>query len=116
MIDWDREILYDRINRRVDIMLESGLLEEAREFFTHEDYVTASQAIGYKELKPYFDGEKELSECVEHLKQETRKYAKRQLTWFRKDSRICLISAGETTKYDEILKNAEKIIKKYSFF
>ena len=116
MIDWDREILYDRINRRVDIMLQNGLLEEAREFFTHEDYVTASQAIGYKELKPYFDGEKELSECVEHLKQETRKYAKRQLTWFRKDSRICLISAGETTKYDEILKNAEKIIKKYSFF
>lgn len=116
MIDWDREILYDRINRRVDIMLENGLLEEAREFFTHEDYVTASQAIGYKELKLYFDGEKELSECVEHLKQETRKYAKRQLTWFRKDSRISLISAGETTKYDEILKNAEKIIKKYSFF
>lgn len=116
MIDWDREVLYDRINRRVDIMLEKGLLEEAMEFFTHEDYVTASQAIGYKELKPYFDGEKELSECVEHLKQETRKYAKRQLTWFRKDSRISLISAEETTKYDEILKNAEKIIKKYSFF
>ena len=116
MIDWDREVLYDRINRRVDIMLEKGLLEEAREFFTHEDYVTASQAIGYKELKPYFDGEKELSECAEHLKQETRKYAKRQLTWFRKDSRISLISAEETTKYDEILKNAEKIIKKYSFF
>lgn len=116
MIDWDREILYDRINRRVDIMLEKGLLEEARGFFTHEDYVTASQAIGYKELKPYFDGEKELSECAEHLKQETRKYAKRQLTWFRKDSRISLISAEETTKYDEILKNAEKIIKKYSFF
>ena len=68
-----------------------------------------------RSLSP-FDGEKELSECVEHLKQETRKYAKRQLTWFRKDSRISLISAGETTKYDEILKNAEKIIKKYSFF
>lgn len=116
MIDWDREVLYDRINRRVDIMLRLGLLEEAKEFFTHDDYVTASQAIGYKELKPYFDGEKELSECVEHLKQETRKYAKRQLTWFRKDSRINLISANETTKYDEILKNAEKIIKKYSFF
>lgn len=116
MIDWDREVLYHRINQRVDIMLEMGLLGEAREFFTHDDYVTASQAIGYKELKPYFDGEKELSECVEHLKQETRKYAKRQLTWFRKDSRISLISADETTKYDEILKNAEKIIKKYSFF
>lgn len=116
MIDWDREVLYDRINRRVDIMLQMGLLEEAREFFTHDDYVTASQAIGYKELKPYFDGEKELSECIEHLKQETRKYAKRQLTWFRKDSRINLISADKTTKYDEILKNAEKIIKKYSFF
>ena len=116
MIDWDRETLYDRINKRVDIMLDMGLLEEAREFFTHDDYVTASQAIGYKELKPYFDGEKPLQECVEHLKQETRKYAKRQLTWFRKDSRISLISADETTKYDEIIKNAEKILKKYSFF
>lgn len=115
MIDFDREILYERINKRVDIMLETGLLEEAREFFTHDDYVTASQAIGYKELKPYFDGVSDLSECIEKLKQETRRYAKRQLTWFRKDNRIARISATETTEYEEILKKAENLVKKYSF-
>lgn len=58
MPDYPREILYDRINRRTDIMLEKGLLEEAREFFTHSNYVTAAQAIGYKELKPFLDGKK----------------------------------------------------------
>lgn len=115
MIDFDREILYERINKRVDIMLETGLLEEAREFFTHDDYVTASQAIGYKELKPYFDGVADLTECVEKLKQETRRYAKRQLTWFRKDSRITAIPANRATKYEEILKKAENLVKKYSF-
>ncbi len=115
MIDFDREILYERINKRVDIMLETGLLEEAREFFAHGDYVTASQAIGYKELKPYFDGVADLSECVEKLKQETRRYAKRQLTWFRKDSRITAIPANKATEYEEILKKAENLVKKYSF-
>lgn len=115
MIDWDRDILYDRINRRVDIMIENGLLEEAKEFFTHDNYVTASQAIGYKELRPYFDGEKSLEECVGHLKQETRRYAKRQLTWFKKDDRISRIAADDTVKYEKILKNAENLVKKYSF-
>lgn len=115
MIDYDRETLYSRIDKRVDLMIEAGLLEEAEEFFTHKDYVTASQAIGYKELKPYFDGECSLTEAVENLKRETRRYAKRQLTWFRKDSRINRISADNTTEYDKILKNAEILVKKYSF-
>lgn len=116
MIDHPREVLYERIDRRVDIMLEAGLIDEAREFFTHTDYVTASQAIGYKELKPYLDGELTLEECVETLKRETRRYAKRQLTWFKRDSRIEHISAPKDVKYDKILKNAEKLVKKYSFF
>ena len=115
MIDYDRETLYSRIDKRVDLMIEAGLLAEAEEFFTHKDYVTASQAIGYKELKPYFDGECSLTEAVENLKRETRRYAKRQLTWFRKDSRINRISADNTTEYDKILKNAEILVKKYSF-
>lgn len=68
MPDYPRQALYQRIDKRVDIMLERGLLEEAREFFTHKDYVTAAQAIGYKELKPFLDGEKELLECVDRLK------------------------------------------------
>ena len=116
MIDHPREVLYERIDSRVDAMLEAGLIEEAREFFTHNDYVTASQAIGYKELKPYIDGVLPLEECVETLKRETRRYAKRQLTWFKKDSRIEHISAPKDVKYDKILKNAENLIKKYSFF
>lgn len=115
MIDYeDREILYDRIDRRVDIMMENGLLEEAREFFTHDNYVTAAQAIGYKELKPYFDGEAELTECIEKLKRETRRYAKRQMTWFRKDMRIYRISSSKSTNYEKILEIAENLVKKYS--
>ncbi len=84
----DRNVLYDRINLRVDIMLKNGLLEEAKDFYDTSSDTTACQAIGYKELAPYFKGEKELSECVEKLKQETRHYAKRQLTWFRKNENI----------------------------
>lgn len=115
MIDYPREELYARIDKRVDMMLEAGLLEEAREFFTHDDYPTAAQAIGYKELKPYLDGERTLEECTDTLKRETRRYAKRQLTWFKKDSRIEHISTVSAVNYDKILKNAEKLIKKYSF-
>lgn len=110
----DRQQLYDRINKRVDIMLQQGLLEEAREFFSHDDYATAAQAIGYKELKPYFDGEKTLEECIERLKQQTRRYAKRQLTWFRRDSRIHWITVNSDTNYAKILENAENLVKSYS--
>ena len=116
MIDYPREELYSRIDRRVDIMLDAGLLDEAREFFTHSDYPTAAQAIGYKELKPYLDGERSLEECTDILKRETRRYAKRQLTWFKKDSRIEHISTASAVNYDEIVKNAENLIKKYRFF
>lgn len=110
----DRQDLYDRINKRVDIMLEQGLLEEAREFFTHSDYDTAAQAIGYKELKPYFDGKATLEECVERLKQATRHYAKRQLTWFRKDKRINWINVYKSTSSEEIIEIAENFVKSYS--
>lgn len=79
-----RDSLYEKINKRVDVMLENGLLQEAEEFFKRENVSTAAQAIGIKELKPYFDGEDTLENCVEKIKQETRRYAKRQLTWFRK--------------------------------
>ena len=109
-----REMLYERIDKRVDIMLEVGLVEEAREFFTHDDYITAAQAIGYKELKPYLDGAEPLELCVERLKRETRKYAKRQLTWFRKDTRIQHISVTKSVNYEKILKNAEFLLKKSS--
>lgn len=110
----DREALYERINRRVDLMLEAGLVEEAREFFTHDDYVTAAQAIGCKELKPYLNGEKSLEECVEHLKQVTRNYAKRQITWFKRDERINRLEISDNGTNEEIFKKAENLIKNYS--
>ncbi len=115
MIDHPREVLYERIDRRVDMMIQAGLEEEAREFFAHDDYITAAQAIGYKELRPYLEGRSTLDECVAVLKAETRRYAKRQLTWFKKDGRIEHISAPQNVQYDKILENAEKLVKKYSF-
>ncbi|MCH5325277.1 MAG: tRNA (adenosine(37)-N6)-dimethylallyltransferase MiaA [Eubacterium sp.] len=111
MIDYDRETLYGRIDRRVDVMLEQGLIDEAREFFGHTDYSTAAQAIGYKELKPYISGEEPLEVCVERLKRETRRYAKRQLTWFYRDERIFRILADMNTDNEEIFRKAKNYIK-----
>ncbi len=88
----DRDVLYDRIDRRVDQMLENGLLDEAQMFFAAEDAATAAQAIGYKELKQYLDGTAPLDACVALLKRETRRYAKRQLTWFRRYPEIHWLS------------------------
>ena len=83
--DPDREALYRRIDSRVDRMVEQGLLEEAhRVWQNRECWHTAAQAIGYKELFPYFEREAELEPCLDDLKQASRRYAKRQLTWFRR--------------------------------
>ncbi len=102
----DREKLYERINKRVDIMLESGLLEEAKSMSNKG--ITAAQAIGHKELIPYFNGKVSLRDAVETLKRETRRYAKRQLTWFRRDERIFWIYADE----DNVTEKAKEIINK----
>lgn len=90
----DREKLYERINRRVDIMLESGLLEEAKTAVLQSG--GAVQAIGHKELSGFINGNCSLDEAVENLKRQTRRYAKRQLTWFNRDKRINWIYADET--------------------
>ena len=103
----DRQKLYDRINLRVDIMLEQGLLDETREFYRENKGKTATGAIGYKELKPYLDGEMSLEQAVENLKQVTRNYAKRQLTWFKKDTDINWIYAD---KCRDIFEEADKIL------
>ena len=80
----ERAQLYRRIDRRVDQMMEAGLLEESRTVWENRDHFrTAAQAIGYKEFFPYWEGESPLAPCVEKLKQASRNYAKRQLTWFR---------------------------------
>lgn len=96
---FDRERLYERINLRVDKMLEKGLLEEAKGAFEGEGSKTSVQAIGHKELFGYIKGECSLSEAVELLKMQTRRYAKRQLTWFKRDERISWI-------YRDIIENA----------
>ncbi len=107
----DRAALYERINRRVDLMMERGLLEEARGCFGQPDRPTAAQAIGCKELYPYFRGERPLSDCVEELKLRTRQYAKRQLTWFRRDKRIKSVLVEDGDTMEEIVAKARGIIE-----
>lgn len=112
----DRNILYDRINRRVDAMLENGLADEALEAYgLRAEMPTSGQAIGCKELYPYFEGEATLEQCTEKIKQETRRYAKRQMTWFRRDPLIHWISCDETSCAKKILQESKKIIAKENF-
>lgn len=86
-INMDREKLYDRINKRVDIMLEQGLVGEVEKIYEkYDEYPTAMQALGYKEVVEYLENKLTYEEMVEKIKQETRRYAKRQLTWFRKNN------------------------------
>ena len=82
-----REIIYERINRRVDVMLENGLIDEARSLMDFRKYV-ALQTVGYSELFRYFDGEWNLDFAVEEIKKNSRRFAKRQLTWYRKETNI----------------------------
>ena len=91
-ITMDREKLYERINKRVDIMIENGLIEEVKELLKkYKEFPTAMQALGYKEVKEYLDGELTKQEMIDKIKQESRRYAKRQLTWFRKNKQIIWI-------------------------
>ena len=90
----DRQRLYDRIEQRVDQMMDSGLLEEAEAVMNHLG-ITASGAIGYKEFIPYFQGKITIEEAVEQLKRDTRRYAKRQLTWFRREPETVWVNKDE---------------------
>ena len=92
-INMPREILYDRINRRVDIMLEKGLIEEVKQLYKKygDELRTSVQGIGYKEVIDYLNGMYSKEEMIEKIKMETRRYAKRQLTWFRKIPNIIWI-------------------------
>ncbi|MGZ3865916.1 MAG: tRNA (adenosine(37)-N6)-dimethylallyltransferase MiaA [Bacteroidia bacterium] len=85
LINEDREVLYDKINRRVDIMMENGLLEETKKVYPHKN-LNALNTVGYKELFEFLDKRISLEKAVELIKQHSRNYAKRQLTWFRKNS------------------------------
>lgn len=109
----NRQTLYDRIDLRVDEMVKAGLVEEARQLWQESGMKTAANAIGYKELIPYFEEKAELSDCIGIIKQETRHYAKRQLTWFRKNGRIEWIFLDRFNKNNEILEKCKKSIAKY---
>ncbi len=108
----DREKLYERINKRVDIMLENGILDEAKAFLEMNPSQTALNAIGCKEFRPYFNGTDSLENCVENLKRETRRYAKRQLTWFKRNSKINWFYADEMSP-QELLNEVDKAVINY---
>jgi tRNA dimethylallyltransferase len=102
----ERSILYDRINERVEHMIAEGLVEEVRTFFEKgfSEELTSMKAIGYKEFFPYFKGEASLLECIDKLKQNTRHYAKRQLTWFTHQANPIFIEV------DKCLFNANQMV------
>lgn len=112
----DRQFLYDRINNRVDLMIQNGLIEETKEVLQLNLSATSIKAIGYKELIPYINNEASLEECIEKLKMETRRYAKRQLTWFRRNKKINWIYIDRYISQQEIVDVAVDIINKKDFF
>lgn len=107
----DREKLYERINKRVDIMLENGLEKEARTVYSNAG-LTSRQAIGHKELAGYINGEISLDTAVDNLKRATRNYAKRQLTWFRRNEKINWLYADEMSK-DELVDKAVGLVEDF---
>ena len=106
-INMEREKLYERINKRVDIMIESGLINEVKALINkYEELPTAMQGLGYKEVVQYLNNEISYDEMIEKIKQETRRYAKRQLTWFRRNKQITWIDG-----LDDMQNNINIILK-----
>ena len=106
-LDWDRQKLYDRINKRVDMMIEQGLIEEVKQILDKYDtFPTAMQGLGYKEVVEYLEGKLTKEEMIEKIKMETRRYAKRQLTWFRKNKQTIWLDAEDTLQ-----NNIHRILK-----
>ena len=106
-LNWDREKLYNRINKRVDVMIEQGLIQEVEQILKKYDkFPTAMQGLGYKEIVDYLNGIYTKEEMIEKIKMETRRYAKRQLTWFRKNKQTIWLNAE-----DDLQKNINIILK-----
>jgi len=103
-LELGREELYKRINARVDEMMKSGLLEEVKSLKAHS-HRNSLHTVGYKELFDFFEGKYDISRTVEHIKQSTRNYAKRQMTWFRKDKEIKWFDAHNTKAVIDFVKN-----------
>jgi len=111
----DRRFLYDRIDKRVDRMLAAGLLEEAKTILGRNLSQTAAQAIGYKELRGWFAGTESLEQAVERLKQESRNYAKRQLTWFRREKAVHWLEIDAFPDEDALCRAALDIARRELF-
>ena len=107
----DRQVLYDRINHRVDLMLEKGILDEAKWLYENHRNAQAARAIGYKELFPYFTGDASLEDCVEKLKQNTRRFAKRQLTWFRNRMAVNFYTVSEVDFKETVIQDVNEFLK-----
>ena len=103
----EREVLYDRINKRVDAMMEAGLLAEVEWLYQNYPDSQASRGIGYKEFFPYFAGQISLEEAVDKVKQNTRRFAKRQLTWFRNRMDVAFYSISESDFKENIFARVE---------
>ena len=100
--DMPRDVLYERIDRRVDMMVEAGLVEEARTMYPKRE-LNSLQTVGYREMFDYFDGTITLAEAIELVKRNSRRYAKRQLTWFRRDEEIGWFAPTELDKIVEFI-------------
>ena len=111
----DRELLYARINERVDVMMREGLLDETEQLLASgvfESNQTAAQAIGYKELFPYLNGEASLEDCIDELKRASRRYAKRQITWFSGKEyahKVFLDDENGLKEFEDIVNNLKKL-------
>ena len=103
--DMPREELYDRINRRVDMMVADGLIEEARAMYPKR-HLNALQTVGYREIFDHFDGKCTLEESIELVKRNSRRYAKRQMTWFRRDERVGWFSPKDIDKIVEFINSS----------
>lgn len=107
VLNRDREILYDRINKRVEIMVKQGLVDEARKLYPYRD-LTPLKTVGYREIFDYFDDKISLDEAIDLIKRNTRKYARRQLTWFRRYPDAVWIDVEKDDVLEIIMKNATK--------
>lgn len=113
VLNRDRKVLYDRINLRVDIMMKKGLLEEVENLYKmgFTKNLTSMKAIGYKEVIDYFDGSVSLEQAIDQIKQGSRRYAKRQITWFKRYDKALWIDLDKITKLDDQINIIEKEIK-----
>ena len=110
-LDDERSLIYERINRRVDRMLEEGLLDEARWLYDNHPEAQAAKGIGYKELFPYFKGEQSLEEATEILKRNTRRFAKRQLTWFRNRMEVKFYAISAPHFKEQVLADVKEFLE-----